>query len=202
MVATVEPGAQADVHARLQMAPPFHLPQDGIAGHQVFIGPDHVAFVFWGADPEDALVRLSGHADVRTRVSQAIAGLTMPRKLEHRFDWSDPDVETRETRRAVAIIARGTDPRPDPDDGRMRGLVAGLTPGLSRMRLFADSDTALVTVERTAGVDGPQLLSLDSLGDVVPVVPLRPLEVLEQMYWFEGEDRMSPQQPTGILRET
>ncbi len=69
VVATVDDAAAGDVAFRLRLVPPFDLPLDGIDGHQVLLGSEHAAFVFWGSDPEAALVRASGRADALDRVA-------------------------------------------------------------------------------------------------------------------------------------
>jgi hypothetical protein len=193
LVATVDPKAASDVGFRLRTVPPFDLPQEGIAGHQAFLGPEHAAFVFWGSDPEGALVRASGQADVRQRVGEAIEGMRMPRRLDAVFEWVAPGRRARPGGRSVAVVARGVESRPDPDASPMRALVDRLGAGLERARVFAArawpcSSSSVIARRRNA----TELLSLAALRDAAPVVPLRPLEGLDETYWFEAGDQLSP----------
>jgi hypothetical protein len=200
LVATVDPKAASDVGFRLRTVPPFDLPQEGIAGHQAFLGPEHAAFVFWGSDPEGALVRASGHADVRQRLGEAIEGMRMPRRLDAVFEWVAPGHRARPGGRSVAVVARGVESRPDPDASPMRALVDRLGAGLERARVFAGEGVAVFVFERNSEAsDATELLSLAALRDAAPVVPLRPLEGLDETYWFEAGDQLSPRPSRGIL---
>src|SRR6476659_3949431 len=118
IVATVEEGAAGDVAFRLRLAPPFDLPLDGIDGHQVFLGGEHASFVFWGSDPEPAVVRASGRADALDRMADAITGMRAPRKLTGVFQWAHAPHDERRPDRAVAVVSRGVDVRSDADEGR------------------------------------------------------------------------------------
>jgi len=201
LVATVDAATASEFRSQLR-TPPFGLPQAGILGHQVFVGPEHAAFVFWGSDPEGALVRASGHADVRRRVSDAIEGLRMPRRLDPVFEWAAPGHEVDADGRSVAVVVRGVESRPDPGAGRMAALVDRLGAGLKRARVFTGEGVALLVFERDDETpDTRTRISLATLRDEAPVVPLRPLEVLDQTYWFEVRDRLPPRPSRGILKE-
>ena len=188
-----------DVGFRLHTVPPFDLPLEGISGHQVFLGPEHAAFVFWGSDPEAALVRASGESDLARRVVEAAEGLRTPRKLEKVFE-SLPDGGRPETAgRAVAVVVRGTDQRPEPAD-RAQQLIEGLGLVLERQRLFFGEGVALFVFEqREDAAASSRTLPLAALGDAAPIVPLRPLEVLEQTFWFEAGDQLLPRRADGII---
>ncbi|HYX84624.1 MAG TPA: hypothetical protein VE777_06610 [Gaiellales bacterium] len=197
LVATVDEGARDDVAMRLRTVPPFELPLEGIDGHQVFLGAEHAAFVFWGGDPEGALVRVSGQSDVRERVAQAADGLRAPRMLEPVFDSGDMG-HVSPAGCAVAVIARGADARPD-TAGRAQALAAGLGALLERQRLFAGDGVALFVFERSEDAPAGAALPLDAIAEVAPIVPLRALEVLEQTYWFEAGDQLPPRPADGIV---
>ncbi len=200
LVATIKPEARSDVSLRLHTVPPFDLPLDGIDGHQAFLGVEHAAFLFWGPDPEGALVRASGRVDVQQRVARAIEGLNMPRKLDERFSWERPELEPRPEGRAVAVLVRGTRLRDDADGAAAHRLGESLGAALERERVFVGEDTALLVFERTGdpGDDDPYV-SLRVIGESAPLVPLRPLEVLEQTFWFEADEQLPPRPARGVL---
>jgi hypothetical protein len=201
LVAAVDAATASDFRSQLR-TPPFGLPQPGVSGHQVFVGPEHAVFVFWGSDPEGALVRASGHADVRQRVSDAIEGMRMPRRLDPVFEWAAPGHDVHADGRSVAVVVRGVESRSDPGAGRMTALVGRLGAGLERARVFAGEGVAVLVFERDdEAPDASTLISMTALRDEAPVVALRPLEVLDQTYWFEVGDRLPPRPSQGILKE-
>ena len=200
IVATVDEVAAGDVAFRLRLVPPFDLPLEGIDGHQVFLGREHAAFVFWGSDPEAALVRASGRADVLDRVTHAITGMSAPRKLDEAFQWAHADPDERHPDRAVAVISRGVDMRSDPAPGRGEGLVDALGGRLQRLRIFAGNDAGLIVIERTREeAEAGTSLGLAAIEVAEPVIPLRPLEVLAQTYWFEAGTQLAARPLDGIL---
>lgn len=200
IVATVDEGAAGDVAFRLRLAPPFDLPLDGIDGHQVFLGREHAAFVFWGSDPEAALVLASGRADALDRMAHAITGMSAPRKLDGAFQWAHARPDERRPDHAVAVISRGVDMRSDPDNAPGRGLVDALGGRLQRLRIFVGEGAGLIVIERTREEAATgSFLPLATLELAEPVVPLRPLEVLSQTYWFEAGTPLSARPPDGIL---
>jgi len=194
VVAAVEERSAENVGFRLRTAPPFELPQVGIDGHQVFLGDAHAAFVFWGADPEGALVRISGDANVRDRITRSAEGLRAPRLLAEVSAWTHPGGDVRADR-ALAVVARGVDNR-DPAGGA-HALVEALSPGLQRLRVFAGEGAGLIVVERA--LDGGAGVPLEVVGSAAPVEPLRPLEILRQTYWFEAGAQLSSRPAEGIL---
>lgn len=201
LVATVDAATASDLRSQLR-TPPFGLPQPGISGHQVFVGREHAVFVFWGSDPEGALVRVSGRADVRRRVSDAIRGMRMPRRLDPVFEWVAPGHDVHADGRSVAVVVRGVESRADPGAGRIAALVGRLGVGLERARVFAGEGVAVFVFERDdEAPDATTLVSLTALRDEGPVVALRPLEVLDQTYWFEVGDRLAPRPSGGIIKE-
>jgi hypothetical protein len=198
VVAAVDERAVNDVGFRLRTAPPFELPQTGIDGHQVFLGDAHAAFVFWGGDPEAALVRLSGDAGVRERITRAAEGLRAPRLLSSTFEWARPDGGATAVDRALAVVARGVEMR---EAGEAAGaLVDALGAGLHRLRVFAGEGAGLVVIEHARGAAGTGA-TLDAVSAAAPVDPLRPLEVLGQTYWFEAGAQLSSRPAGGILSE-
>lgn len=195
VVAAADRDAWADVHLQLQTQAPFPLPLPGIDGHQVFLGAEHAAFVFWGADPESALVQISGHADVRERVTAAAAGLRAPRLLESMFEWQRDDERAD---RAVALLTRG-DERIESAMRAAERLVAARGDDLQRIRTFSGQGTGLSVIERAAGRgEGWRPFALEELEEITPVAPLRPVEVLDQTYWFEG-DQLGSRPNEGII---
>jgi hypothetical protein len=198
LVATLKAESAAAVRQRLHTVPPFDLPLEGIDGHQAFLGADHAAFVFWGDDPEGALVRESARGDVQARVARAIEGLDMPRRLEERFAWVRPEHVPGPTGRAVAVLARGRRARDDGEGAAAHRLGEALGPSLERERQFVGEGTVLFVFER-GGEEGDHLLSLRAVGDASPIPPLRPLEVLEQTFWFEAGDQLPPRPARDLI---
>jgi hypothetical protein len=200
VVATVNENSADEVAFRLGSAPPFDLPLDGIDGHQAYLGREHAAFVFWGSDPEGALVRASGRPDALQRFTHAITGMRTPRKLDETFDWTHREDGRSRPDRAIAVIARGVTPHPDSDKERGQGLVVALGGHVQRIRMFSGEGTGLIVVERTrAELATEMFLSPEDLEAAEPVAPLRPLEVLKQTYWYEAGTPLSARPNDGIL---
>jgi hypothetical protein len=199
LVATLKAESAAAVRQRLHTVPPFDLPMAGIEGHQAFVGTEHAAFLFWGDDPEGALVRASGREDVQRRVAQAIEGLDMPRKLEERFTWERPGHAPRAEGRTVAVLARGLQARDDAEGAGAHRLGEALGPALEREREFVGEGTVLFVFERAEEADGDHLLSLRAVGDASPIAPVRPLELLEQTFWFEAGDQLPPRPARDLI---
>jgi len=200
VVAAVNENSAGEVAFRLGTAPPFDLPLDGIDGHQAYLGREHAAFVFWGSDPEGALVRASGRPDALERFTHAITGMRTPRKLDETFEWMHRTGGRQRPDRAVAVIARGVTARPDPDQERGQGLVDALGGHVQRIRMFSGEGTGLIVVERTrAEAATDTFLSPEDLEAAEPVAPLRPLEVLKQTYWYEAGTLLSSRPADGIL---
>lgn len=191
-----------DVRFQLRTVPPFDLPLAGIDGHQAFLGAEHAAFVFWGSDPEAALVRVSGRTDVRERVTHAVAGLRALRKLESTFEWERQGDGVSAPDRAAAIIVRGVGGNPDTASTGGAGLVEALGGDLQRLRIFTGDGTGLTVVERTvADAARGTALPLRLIADAAALSPLRPLETLSETYWFEAGAQLAPCPADGILQE-
>jgi hypothetical protein len=202
LVAAVDEALMEDVRFQLRTVPPFDLPLQGVDGHQAFLGAEHAAFVFWGSDPEAALVRVSGRADVRERVAHAIGGLHALRKLEPTFEWQRQGDGVSAPERAVAIIARGVDGNPDAASAGGAELVEALGGDLQRLRIFTGDGTGLTVVERTvADAERGKVLPRQLLADTAPLSPLRPLETLSETYWFESGAQLAPGLADGILQD-
>jgi hypothetical protein len=200
VVAAVNENSADEVAFRLGTAPPFDLPLDGIDGHQAYLGREHAAFVFWGSDPEGALVRASGRPDALKRFTHAITGMRTPRKLDETFEWMHRAAGRSHPDRAVAVIARGVTAHPDTDQERGQGLVVALGGHVQRIRMFSGEGTGLIVVERTRAEAATEtFLSPEDLAAAEPVAPLRPLEVLKQTYWFEAGTLLSSRPAEGIL---
>jgi hypothetical protein len=200
VVAAVNENSADEVAFRLGTAPPFDLPLDGIDGHQAYLGREHAAFVFWGSDPEGALVRASGRPDALERFTHAITGMRTPRKLDETFEWMHRAGGRQRPDRAVAVIARGVTAGPDPDQERGQGLVDALGGHVQRIRMFSSEGTGLIVVERTrAEVATETFLLPEDLVAAEPVAPLRRLEVLKQTYWYEAGTLLSSRPADGIL---
>jgi hypothetical protein len=202
LVAAVDEASMEDVRFQLRTVPPFDLPLAGIDGHQAFLGEEHAAFVFWGSDAEAALVRVSGRADVRERVTHAAAGLRAPRKLESTFEWQRQGDGVGPPDRAVAIIARGVGENSHTASAGGAGLVEALGGALQRLRIFTGDGTGLTVVERTVGdVARGTVLPRRLLAGATAVSPLRPLETLSETYWFESGAQLAPCPSDGIVQD-
>jgi hypothetical protein len=174
-----------DVDRRLRSEPPFELPLHGIDGHQVLIGSDHAAFLFWGDNPESALIRASGRAEVQTRILDAVEGLTAGRKLESVYEQSAATGPPSSSGRAAGLLLRG---RELPSQGRSAALqTLSHTANLARLRIFKGEATAVATLELDGESGG--MIAIDDICDAIPIERMREPEQMRETFWFEADDR-------------
>ena len=119
--------------------------------------------------------------------------------MEEAFELASGGGRPETAGRAVAVVVRGTDERPEPVD-RAQQLMEHLGVVLERQRLFVCEGVALFVFEQRAdAAASSRRLPLAALGDAAPIVPLRPLEVLEQTFWFEAGDQLLPRRAERII---